>query len=263
MGALETGVGKIGVAEEGGGDRLPLVLLHGVGSNKRVWAPQLEHFGRFRRTVALDYPGYGDSGPAAPGTTRDDFAAAIWAALDTLGIGEAHLCGLSLGGIIAIAMHTAAPARCRSLVLADTFAVHPDGPGLFERAVESSRSLSMQALAEARAPLLLAPDTHASVREDVVATMAGIDPEAYRLGAEAVWLADQRDRVARIHVPTLVLVGTLDPVTPPALSEELATVIAGARLQQIEGASHLSNLDRPDAFNRAVDDFLSQVESGS
>ena len=88
MAAVETAFGKIGVAEGGSGDRA-IVFLHGVGSDKSVWAPQLDHFGTSLRSVAFDYPGYGDSGPVGKGTTRDDYAAAILAAMDSLGIDRA------------------------------------------------------------------------------------------------------------------------------------------------------------------------------
>jgi 3-oxoadipate enol-lactonase len=90
--------------------------------------------------------------------------------------------------------------------------------------------------------------------------MARIDPEAYRIGAEAVWLADQRNRVAAIQVPTLVLCGTEDRITPPALSEELAELIAAARLEWIEAAGHLANAEQPAAFNAAIDRFLAEAE---
>jgi 3-oxoadipate enol-lactonase len=90
--------------------------------------------------------------------------------------------------------------------------------------------------------------------------MAAIDPRAYRIGAEAVWLADQRDRAARIGVPTLVLCGEQDKVTPPALSRELGRLIAGSRVQLIAGAGHLANIEQAGAFNQAVDAFITQVE---
>jgi len=86
--------------------------------------------------------------------------------------------------------------------------------------------------------------------------MAKIDPAAYRIGAEAVWLADQRDRAASIDVPTLVLCGTEDKVTPPELSRELARLVPGARYEAIPGAGHLSNLEKPDEFNRIVEEFI-------
>lgn len=261
MGRVTTSLGYIGAAEQGGGDALPIVFLHGVGSDKSVWAPQLDHFGRSRRAVALDYPGYGYSDPAPDECSRDDYAAAVLEAMDALGIERAHVCGLSLGGVVAIAMHATAPRRCASLVLADSFAAHPQGEAIYQRSVQGSRDAGMHALAEQRAPLLLAPNTPEAVRRDVIETMAAIDPDAYRIGARAVWLADQRERAAAIASPTLVLVGELDPVTPPPLSEDLAALIAGSTLQVIAGASHISNLDQPQEFNRYVEEFLSNVEA--
>ena len=252
----------LGVDETGSGDAVPILFLHGVGSDKSVWAPQRAHFGAKRRAVALDYPGYGESDPAVTGTTRDDFAAAILGAMDTLGIDRAHVCGLSLGGVIAIAMYAAAPGRCVSLILADSFAVHPDGPAIHERSTNASRSLTMKQLAEQRTPAILAAGASQEVRDEVCRTMARIDPDAFRIGCEAVWLADQRDRVAKIAIPTLVLVGDQDTVTPPDLSRELAASIAGAELHILAGAGHLANIERPGDFNAIVDAFLARVEAG-
>ena len=253
------GGARIGVLEAGAGEAIPIVFIHGVGSDKSVWARQVEHFGRKRRALAFDYPGYGESS-FTEGATRDDFAAAILAAMDTLDVGRAHICGLSLGGVIAIAMHAAAPDRCASLILADSFAVHPDGAGITERSIAASRAGSMREFAEARADFLLAAPVEPAVRTEVVETMAAIDPAAYRLGVEAVWMADQRDRAAAIRCPTLVLCGTEDRPTPPALSAELAALVPGSRIAMIPGAGHLTNLERPAEFNRAVDDFLAEVE---
>ena len=251
--AVETALGRIGVAEQGSGG-VPIVFLHGVGSDKSVWAPQLSHFGATRRAVAFDYPGYGDSDRAAEGTTRDDFAAAILEAMDSLGIARAHICGLSLGGVVAIAMHHLASESCASLILADTFAVHPDGRAIYERSVAASSDL--RALAEARVDVLLAQPADSDVRANVVDTMARIGAAAYRIGAEAVWLADQRDRARAIQVPTLVVCGTEDKVTPPELSKELVELIPGARSETIDNAGHLSNVEQPDRFNRIVEEFI-------
>lgn len=249
----------IGFDEAGGGDGAPIVFLHGVGSDKSVWAPQLAHFGQSRRAIAFDYPGYGESDPASPGTNRDDYAAAIWSALRRLGIGEAHICGLSLGGVIAIAMHSAEPSCCASLILADTFAVHPDGAGIYEPSAAAAASGSLRPMAEARVDFLLAQPADPAVRTEVVETMARIDPAAYRIGAEAVWLADQRERAADIRVPTLIICGDDDKPTPPALSVELHGLIAGSRLEMIERAGHLTNLEQPEVFNGLVESFLDEA----
>jgi 3-oxoadipate enol-lactonase len=249
----------IGYEEAGGGGLTPIVFLHGVGSDKSVWRPQLAFFGQFRRAVAFDYPGYGDSDPAPEGTTRDDYAWAILSAMHELGMDRAHVCGLSLGGVIAIAMYAATPDSCTSLTLADTFAVHPDGEAIHERSLAASSNL--RAMAEARVDVLLAQPADPAVRGEVVETMARIDPGAYCIGAEAVWLADQRDRAEHIRVPTLVLCGTEDKVTPPALSRELTHLIPGARYEPIERAGHLTNLERTDEFNTVVSAFIRGVDS--
>jgi 3-oxoadipate enol-lactonase len=250
---------EIGYLEAGGGRATPIVCLHGVGSDKSVWHPQIAHFGRERRAIAFDYPGYGDSDPAPEGTTRDDYASAIISAMHELGVDRAHICGLSLGGVVAIAMHHAAPDRCASLILADTFAVHSDGRAIYDRSIAGSADLP--AMAEARVDKLLAQPADPAVRREVVETMSRIEPAAYRIGAEAVWLADQRERAAAIDKPTLILVGDQDFITPVELSNELLDLITQARMQVIAGAGHLTNLEKPAEFNRCVDEFLDGIET--
>jgi 3-oxoadipate enol-lactonase len=244
----------IGYVETGSGGATPIVFLHGVGSDKSVWHPQFAHFGQSRRAIAFDYPGYGDSDPAPKGTTRDDYASAIISAMHELGVDRAHICGLSLGGVVAIAMHHFEAERCASLILADTFAVHPNSIAIYERSLEGSRDLP--AMAEARVDVLLAQPADPAVRREVVETMSRIDPAAYLIGAEAVWLADQRGRAEAIAVPTLVIVGDQDFITPVDLSNELVDLIPDARMQVIQGAGHLTNLERPDEFNAILDEFL-------
>jgi 3-oxoadipate enol-lactonase len=258
MPQVRTSLGyRIGYADAGGGGATPIVFLHGVGSDKSVWHPQLAHFGRDRRAIAFDYPGYGDSDPAPHGTTRDDYAAAILSAMTELGVERAHVCGLSLGGVIAIALHHAAPERCASLILADTFAKHPDGQAIYQRSTAASGD--MRAMAEARTDVLLAQPAVPAVRTEVIETMARIDPAAFRIGAQAVWLADQATRAQAIRVPALVICGDEDTITPPALSHELVQLIPGARYEEIERAGHLTNLERPNAFNAAVEGFIRQA----
>jgi 3-oxoadipate enol-lactonase len=245
---------SIGYTEAGNGEATPIVFLHGVGSDKSVWHPQLAHFGRSRRAIAFDYPGYGDSDPAPEGMTRDDYAEAIHSAIHALDIDRAHICGLSLGGVVAIALCHAVPNHCASLILADTFAVHPDGEAIYQRGLAGSNDLP--AMAEARVDVLIAQPADPEVRREVVETMSRIDPATYRIGAEAVWLADQRDRAGEIRAPTLVLVGDKDLVTPVDLSSELVELIPDARMQVIRGAGHLGNLEKPAEFNAVVDEFL-------
>jgi len=258
MGAIATARGAIGYLEAGTGE-VPLVFLHGVGSDKSVWRPQIEHFGRERRTIAFDYPGYGESA-FQPGATRDDFAQSVLDAMSALDIARAHICGLSLGGVIAIAMHTLAPERCASLILADTFACHPEGQAIYDRSIAASRELGMRGLAESRVSALVADGASAGLLRELIETMARIEPAAYEFGAAAVWLADQRERVQGIRCPTLVVCGSEDRITPPSLSEDLKDRIPGASLVEIAGAGHLGNVEMPAVFNRVVETFLAGVD---
>jgi 3-oxoadipate enol-lactonase len=260
MARIPTSLGlSVGYDEAGEGARAPIVFLHGVGSDRTVWRPQLDHFAAERRAIAFDYPGYGESDPAPEDTSRDDYSAAILSAMKALGVERAHVCGLSLGGVVAIAMAHADPDACGSLILADTFAAHPDGQAIYERSLAASDDLRV--LAEARVDVLIAQPADPEVRREVIETMARIDPAAYRIGAAAVWLADQRELVATIRAPVLVLCGSEDKVTPPALSRELARSIPGARVELVEGAGHLGNLERPAEFNTLVGAFIRGVDS--
>ena len=215
----------IGYEDAGIGEATPIASCTASDRTKRVAVAA----GAFpprapRRRVRLSRLRGSDSAPE--GTTRDDYATTILAAMTELGIARAHVCGLSLGGVVAIAMHHAWPKRIVSLILADTFAEHPDGQGIYDRSIEASNDL--RALAEARVDFLLGQPADPIVRSEVVETMARIDPAAYRIGVEAVWLASQRDRVRRISVPTLILCGTEDRATPPSLSNELLQLVSGA-----------------------------------
>ncbi len=257
MGTVQTSFGVIGADTSLADAGSAILFLHGVGSDKSVWRPQLDHFAGRRTAIAIDYPGYGES-EWRGGATRDDYARAAFAALDAIGVERAHICGLSLGGVVAIAMHALAPAHCLSLTLADTFAVHPNGRAIYDRSVAGSSD--MRAFADARTDFLLAQPASAAVRAEVVETMSKIDPAAYRLAAEAVWLADQRLRAGAIDVPALIICGTDDRATPPELSHELHATIDGSRLALIAGAGHLTNLEQPVEFNRLLETFVESLD---
>jgi 3-oxoadipate enol-lactonase len=245
----------IGYSERGGGDAI--VFLHGVGSDKSVWARQLEHFSRKWRAVALDYPGYGESDMPAGDLDRAAIAAYILGALDELGIAVAHTVGLSMGGVIALEMALQQPSRLRSLVLADSFAWHPDADGILARTRNALATMTMQEFAEARVRVLLAPSAPEALQREVVETMGRIDKRVYAWTSVAVWTPDYRGDLPRIAIPTLVVVGEHDQPTPPALSEALQAGIPGAKLAIIPNAGHISNIDNPAVFNRVVAEFTS------
>ncbi len=248
---------KIGYAEAGQSEaQTPLVFLHGVGSDKTVWQDQLDYFGKSRRTIAFDYPGYGESDLAPDSLTRSEIARYLIAALNQLKIEKAHLCGLSMGGVIALETYRQQPQLIEKLILCNTFAKHPSGREIVERSTRFLENRTMREFAEQRVDALLAPHTSDEIRQTAIETMARIDKRSYAWSSPAVWTADYLDLLPKIAVPALVIGGALDQPTPPALSQELAANIPNARFEIIENAAHLSNLDQPEIFNQSIEKFI-------
>jgi len=257
MGFINVADFKIGFSAAGDStENLPLVFLHGVGSDKSVWDFQLQQLSKSRCVFAFDYPGYGESDLPENDLNLTEMARYIFGAMDALSIEKAHICGLSMGGLVAFEMFAQNPKRLASLILANTFACHPNGAEMAERSLNFIKTHSMREFAEQRVDFLLAPETSADVRNQVVETMARIDKRTYNWASKAVWTADYLDLLPKINVPTLVIGGDLDQPTPPALSRELAYNIAGAKMVIIQNAGHLSNFDQPQIFNELLEMFI-------
>ena len=241
----------------------PLVLLHGIGSNARSWAEQLAGLGGPRRVVAWDAPGYGDSTPVAPPRpTAADYAERLVRFLDGLGIDRIVLLGHSLGALVAGSFTAARPQRVERLVLANPALGHRTDPAAplpppAQARLDDLATLGPAGFAAKRAPRLLSamatPAEIARARD----TMAEIHPDGYRQAVAMLAQGDLRADAGAIAVPTLVLSGAEDSVTPPAGSRALAAATPNASYREIEGAGHLSYLERPAAFNAAVREFLS------
>jgi pimeloyl-ACP methyl ester carboxylesterase len=252
--------GRLALAEIGGG--VPVLLLHAFPLSRRMWQPQLAGLADCCRMLAPDLPGFGGSPPLAAAACRmEDMAAAVVELLDSRGVETAVVCGLSMGGYVALALCELFGERVRGLVLADTRAGADDDAGRRRRlesalAVESRGST---ALVES-VSRLLGPDTR-STRFDLVAWLRQEIANAPAAGAAAAQrgMAERPDRtrlLPSIAVPALVVVGAQDELTPPAESVLLRERIPSARLVTIAGAGHLSNLEQPEAFNAALREFL-------
>lgn len=249
-----------------GPEDAPVVLfLHGIGGNRTNWRRQLEALSGRYRAAAWDARGYGgsDDGPDAFAFT--DFADDVVRALDHLGADRAHVVGLSMGGRIALDLWRRHPARVRTLTLADTSA----------GSKETAAPEKVEAFLAARRKPLLEGKTTADIALDVAATLAGpeIAPEvhaeliaslsALRAGPyirtlEAVTRFTGFPDPATIDVPALIIVGEHDRVAPPHVAQAMADAIPGAEFQIIPGAGHISNLERPDAFDAALLGFLTR-----
>jgi pimeloyl-ACP methyl ester carboxylesterase len=243
----------------------PVILLHAFPLNADMWRPQLEQVPDGWRLIAPDLRGFGPAAEIRAGTpapTMDDFADDVDELMDALEIPEATIGGLSMGGYVTFALCRRAPERFTGMILADTKAEAdtPDGRAGRQKMIEIARAHGAPAVAEEMLPRILGSTTHAS-RPQVVATLRQMiesaSVEAITDALEAVLgRADSTSDLAAISWPALVMVGAEDGVTPLAHAEAMQVGINRSRLVLLPAAGHVSNLETPDAFSRAVADFL-------
>lgn len=264
---------NIAYIDEGSGP--PIVFLHGVGATKQMWEPQMAMLSERFRCVALDYRGYGGSeippekslAPAArdaKAISRAAYARDVIAVLDAAGIDAAHLCGCSLGGVVALETYDAKPARVKSLALVDTFALYPGGTASIDDRIANLDKLGISEFAKTRAPGIHKPDAPKDLVDKSIADMASIPLAVYKASTRATWTGDYRALLPRIGVPAEVFWGELDTtIAPHELSEELANGIPTCSgVVRVPHAGHVSNMDNPEFFNLALEAFVDSVEAG-
>jgi 3-oxoadipate enol-lactonase len=243
-----------------------LVLLHAFPLHAGMWAPQLEALSADRRVVAPDLLGFG--GSDAPDSmyryTMLGFADLVAGLLDHLGLDRVVLGGLSMGGYVAFAFLRQYPERISGLILADTRA-EADGTLVFERRTDQQDQVARvgtTALIEVLLAGLLSDHTKTH-RLDVVEQVRRLmaNPAAGFIGAlEAMkHRPDATDELGSISVPTLVIVGEDDSLSPPDVARDMHERIKDSRLAVLPRAGHLSNLEAAEEFNAAVAAFLEDL----
>jgi len=249
----------------------PLVLIRGFSSNADHWYAQVPDLSRHYRVVVFDNRGIARSSDPGGPFSIQDMAEDTIGLMDALHIGQAHVLGLSMGGMIAQEMAIAHPQRVKGLILAVTHCggVHQVKPAAevmeaFQRLLEEgSEEARVQAFA-----YFFAPETMKNcpqvVQEYVAVSMKNrVGLEILRRQWDAVQRHDAYDRLHRIEANTLVLTGALDELIPPENSKILAERIPRAELRVIPGGGHQVLIERPPACNRAMIDFLARVDASS
>lgn len=258
--------GTISFDDVGAG--MPVVLLHAFPLSRVMWEPQLAALRDSYRLIALDLRGFGGSRGFTETPSLDRMADDVAELLDELQIRERIvLGGLSMGGYTALAFARRHADHLRGLILADTKAEADDAEGKAnrERLIAFAAQHTALDVLEQMLGKLIGPETMTQRPEVVKAVrqIAANQTSAAIIGAQQA----MRDRpgsgpsLAAIGVPTLVIVGEQDTLTPPPLSESLAARIRGAKLVRIAGAGHLSNLEKPSEFNASVRAFLAELTS--
>jgi pimeloyl-ACP methyl ester carboxylesterase len=243
----------------------PVLLIQGLGTDSRGWALQRMAFGRRYRCFAPDNRGVGRSGkPTGPYDLAQMGRDAL-AVLDAEGIQSAHVIGASMGGVIAQIMAVLHPPRVRSLVLACTSCRHHQWRReVLQEWADRVQAGGMSALGGDALRWLVGPRLRKRFGmwlNLLARILVQAQPEPFAEQVQAILAApdDLRFELVNVRVPTLVITGSQDALTPIGDAEELAEMIPHARLVELRGAAHGLMVESPSAFNAAVLDFLDQA----
>ncbi|MDH4093890.1 MAG: 3-oxoadipate enol-lactonase [Betaproteobacteria bacterium] len=237
-----------------------LVLSHSLACSVRMWDPQIAALKDSYRILAYDTRGHGASEAPKGAYTLEMLADDLKALLDALGVKNPHYCGLSMGGMIGQTFALKYPGVFRTLMLADTTSGFPAQAGpLWQERIKIAEEKGMQPLVQ---PTLERWFTEAFRKSnpgpvDGIAKLIASTPVAGYVGCcHAIPRINVTARLKEIKAPILVLCGDKDPGTPPAMSEAIRDNAPGSKLVMIPQAAHLSNLEQPALFTRAMQEFM-------
>ena len=246
------------------GDGPPLLLLHGGMSDSREWHRQLDALSDRWRVVAWDAPGCGGSDDAPPDWLIDDFAGAVAGLAAALGVSRAHLCGVSFGAGLALAVAARAPELVRSLVLVSGYAGWAGS--LPAEEVQERLRFALAAAQDPPEPRLedgrhfTGPDPSQEVLQELLEIARDARPSTYAVLGRAFATADLRPVLPQLQVPVLVVCGEADTRCPPAVSEALAAAIPGATMIALPGVGHVLHQEAPEVLERVLRPFLAAAE---
>lgn len=238
-----------------------LLLIHGWPHDRTLWHAQLNGLATHARCVAPDLRGFGET-PAVEPFSIDQYADDMAALLDVLAIPQAVVCGISMGGYVALAMWRRHRARVNGLVLVSTRASSdaPEQRAARERLVEFAQKSGVEALAKQQVERMLGTTTreaHAELGDAMRRMMSGASLEGVIGGQRAmIARADSTATLATIDVPALVIAGAEDAIIPSDEQRAMSERISGVRFVELAGAGHVAPFERPSAFDLAVGEFL-------
>ena len=240
---------------------LGVLFLHAFPLDGSMWDGQVEALKADVPVVAVNLPGFGDAEVADPAGWMDTAADRADAALTAAGVDRVVVCGLSMGGYVALSYLRRHGDKVAGLVLANTRADADDDAAKERRQGLADRLRSEGNFLADSPPPLLSEAAPAAIRERVSSIIRAQSPEAIAQAALAMaQRADSQGDLAGISVPTLVITASADTLISPDLSKAMADVIPGARLETIPDAGHLSNLEASDAFNELLAGFVGEVK---
>jgi 3-oxoadipate enol-lactonase len=253
---------QLGYEEAGAG--LPLLMLHAFPLDRRMWKPQIGALVSRCRCIVPDLRGFGESSVSPP-FTMERYAEDVVGLLDHLDVERAVVAGLSMGGYVALALWRRYPERVRALVLADTRAGADDEEGRARRRelIEVVESQGASAIANRQIASMVGRTSREKLPDvyDSIHAMMCDAPAAGIVGALEAMMSrpDSTPTLPTIDVPTLIIVGDEDAITPPREAAAMHEKIPGSRLEILAQAGHMSNMERPAAFNHVLSEFVARL----
>ncbi len=256
---------RINYQERGLPQGLPIVFVHGFPFSNTMWAPQMMALPQEYRAVSFDVRGHGESDIADGQYSIEMFTDDLISLLDHLSIREAVLCGLSMGGYVALRTIERNPDRVRALILCDTRSEADSNEAKVKRAGQAKavKTQGVKPFAESFVKAVFAPETFRQ-NPKVIASIQSVIESTSPLSICGTLLAlaartDTTQALADIKVPTLILVGEHDALTPPSASQAMRSHIKGSEIHIVPNAAHMSNLENPAYFNDKLLAFLKKI----
>jgi 3-oxoadipate enol-lactonase len=244
-----------------------MTLSHALATNLAMWNPQMEMLASRFRVLRYDIRGHGGSDvPEGPYTVQQ-MAEDVASLLEVLEIDRTYFMGISMGGMIGQVLALNHSPKLTALILCDTTSrIPPEGRSVWEGRIRTAMTRGMEPHVEPSIEMWFTPlfrSRRPGILQRMRAMFRATSPKGYVGCCQAIQGLDITDRIRAITLPTLIIVGEHDPGTPVSDSETIHEQIRGSDLVVLSSASHLSNIEQPKAFNQAVVDFLSKIESGN
>lgn len=243
-----------------------VVLIHALGANLTLWDETARHLSDRYRVLRFDLRGHGGSDAPIGAYTMSRLADDAVAMMDALDIGQAHVCGVSVGGMVAQTLGVRHPGRLLSLTLVDTIDHTPmEAHPMWANRIGQAEAHGMAGMVPSTMERWLTEPfrkQHPDEVERISRMLLATPVQGYVGVAQAIVAFDLADAIGRIHCPTLVVTGDKDEGAPVSMAQSIAQKIPGAKLELLPDAAHLSFIEQPERFHAIFDAFLGHAACG-
>ena len=257
---------SVSYTDEGPDNAPVIIFIHGFPLNKSMWNEQVVAFTKDYRVIVYDIRGFGNSDAGTDDFTIELFVSDLLELMDLLKIEKATLCGLSMGGYIALNAIENFPKRFDALILCDTNCISDSAKNIEKRlmAIKSIRKNGLEQYAEESLKVLFAPESYVTSKEKIAAVKEMIMQTSLKTLLSTLLALIRRKetctKLTDIHIPVLIVVGKEDQITPLEAAKLMKKKIQKATLHIIEHAGHLSNIENSFEFNDRIEKFISPLK---